>query len=103
MNGSDAFPASIVNKIASSRYITLDSLISSPILAGGASDLFMLPPCISSSSIDSPCDSCSACLLPTVHPGNALQCTPTKGNREDKELLAYSILEITRRKEVYKF
>src|SRR6266700_8005304 len=25
---------------------------------------------ISSSSIDSLCDSCSACLLPTVHPGN---------------------------------
>ena len=68
MNGSDALPASIVNKITSSGYITLDSLISSPILAGGASDLFMLPPYISSSSIDSPCDSCSACLLPTVHP-----------------------------------
>ena len=27
---------------------------------------------ISSSSIDSPCDSCLACLLPTVHLGNAL-------------------------------
>ena len=27
---------------------------------------------ISSSSIDSPCDSCSACLLPTVHLGNSL-------------------------------
>ena len=25
-----------------------------------------------------PCDSCSACLLPTVHPGNALQLLPYK-------------------------
>src|SRR6266704_1128297 len=32
---------------------------------------------ISSSSIDSLCDSCSACLLPTVHPGNM----PSHSNR----------------------
>ena len=46
MNGSDAHPASTVNKITWPRYVTLDSLISSPILAGWASDPFMLPPCI---------------------------------------------------------
>ena len=45
MNGSDAHPASTVNKITWPRYVTLDSLISSPILAGWASDPFMLPPC----------------------------------------------------------
>src|SRR6266571_670361 len=34
---------------------------------------------ISSSSIDSLCNSCSACLLPTVHPGNTpyIQTDPT--------------------------
>ena len=46
MNGSDAPPASTVNKITWSRYVTLDSLISSPLLAGGATDPFMLPPCM---------------------------------------------------------
>ena len=46
MNGSDAHPASTVNKITRPRYVTLDSLISSSILAGWASDPFMLPPCI---------------------------------------------------------
>ena len=46
MNGSDAHPASMVNKIIWSCYVTLDSLISSPVLAGWASDPFMLPPCI---------------------------------------------------------
>ena len=46
MNGSDALPASTVNKITWSRYVTLDSPISSPVLAGGASNPFMLPPCI---------------------------------------------------------
>ena len=45
MNGSDAHPASMVNKIIWSCYVTLDSLISSPVLAGWASDPFMLPPC----------------------------------------------------------
>jgi hypothetical protein len=45
MNGSDAHPASVVNKIIWSCYVTLDSLISSPVLAGWASDPFMLPPC----------------------------------------------------------
>ena len=46
MNGSDAHPASTVNKITWPRYVTLDSLISSSILAGWASDPFMLPPCM---------------------------------------------------------
>ena len=46
MNGSDAHPASMVNKIIWSCYVTLDSLISSPVLAEWASDPFMLPPCM---------------------------------------------------------
>jgi len=46
MNGSDAPPASMVNEITWSRYVTLDSLISSPVLAGGASEALMLPPCM---------------------------------------------------------
>ena len=46
MNRSDAPPASTVNKITWSRYVTLDSLISLPALAGGASEALMLPPCI---------------------------------------------------------
>ena len=37
MNGSDAHPASMVNKITWPRHVTLDSLISLPILAGWAS------------------------------------------------------------------
>ena len=45
MNRSDAPPASTVNKITWSRYVTLDSLISLPALAGGASEALMLPPC----------------------------------------------------------
>jgi hypothetical protein len=44
INGSDAHPASTVNKITWPCYVTLDSLISSPILVGWASDPFMLPP-----------------------------------------------------------
>src|SRR6266576_1706412 len=48
MDGSDAHPASMVNKIIWSCYVTLDSLISSPVLAGWASDPFMLPPCVHS-------------------------------------------------------
>src|ERR1700723_3664542 len=43
MNGSDAPPASIVNKITWSRYVTLDSLIFYSVLAG--SEALMLPPC----------------------------------------------------------
>jgi hypothetical protein len=35
MNGSDAPPASTVNKITWSPYVTLDSPIFSPVLAGG--------------------------------------------------------------------
>ena len=46
MNRSDAPPASTVNKITWSRYVTLDSLISLPALAGRASQALMLPPCI---------------------------------------------------------
>ena len=45
MNRSDAPPASTVNKTTWSRYVTLDSLISLPALAGGASEALMLPPC----------------------------------------------------------
>jgi hypothetical protein len=44
MNGSDAPPVSTVNKITWSRYVTLDSLISLPALAEGASEALMLPP-----------------------------------------------------------
>ena len=39
MNESDASPAGTINEITWSRYVTLDSLISFSILAGGASDL----------------------------------------------------------------
>ena len=35
MNGSGALPAGTINKITWSRYVTLDSPISSPVLAGG--------------------------------------------------------------------
>ena len=46
INGSNA-PASTVNKITWSRYVTLDSLISSPLLAWEASEALMLPLVIS--------------------------------------------------------
>ena len=46
MNGSDAPLASTVNKTTWSCYLTLDSLISSPVLAGRASKALMLPPCV---------------------------------------------------------
>jgi len=52
MNGSDAHPASVVNKIIWSCYVALDSLISSLVLAGWASDPFMLPPCTVASEKD---------------------------------------------------
>src|ERR1700722_8027281 len=43
INGSDAPLASRVNKITWSRYVTLDSLVSRPVLAWRASDALMLP------------------------------------------------------------
>ena len=46
ITGSHAPPASTVNKITWSRYVILDSLISSPALVEGASKALMLPPCI---------------------------------------------------------
>ena len=45
INESDAPPTSTVNKITWPCHVTLDSLISSPVLVGGASDPFTLPPC----------------------------------------------------------
>ena len=45
INALNAPPASTVNKITWSCYITLDSLISLPVLVGGVSEALMLPPC----------------------------------------------------------
>jgi hypothetical protein len=61
MNGSDAPPASMVHKITRSRYVTLHSLISSPVLAGGASEALLLPPC--SNCSEAVCLAAGALLL----------------------------------------
>jgi hypothetical protein len=45
MNGSHVPPASALNEITWSCYVALDWLIFSPVLVGGPSDPFMLPPC----------------------------------------------------------
>ena len=64
---------------------------------------------ISSSSIDSLCDSCSACLLPTVHPSNALHivgriytaCTIRLSINEDLKLKKRKGRDRQQRKKLY--